>query len=86
MHRGHHLLVALRPGNLENLRVPIEDLLWLRTQAPGHDDLAVLGERLADGVQGFVHGRIDEAAGIDDHEIGLAVGSRQPRTLRPANG
>src|SRR5690606_7026297 len=34
----------------------------------------VLGHRLADGVQRFGHGRVDEAAGVDHHHVGIVVG------------
>ena len=84
VHRGHHFFVALRAGDLQHLRVPIENLLRLRAQAAGDDHLAVLGERLADGIQRFVHRRIDEAAGIDHHQIGRAVARRPPRSPRRA--
>ena len=73
MHRGDHFLIALGAGDLQYLRVPIEDFLGLRAEAAGHDDLAVLGERLADGFQRFIHRRIDETAGIHDDQIRGAV-------------
>src|SRR2546427_6704250 len=41
----------------------------LGTQAARDDDLAVLGQRLANGVQALAHGVIDEAAGVDDHQV-----------------
>ena len=73
VHRGHHFLVALRAGDLQYLRMAVENLLRLRAQAAGDDDFAVLRERLADGFQRFIHRRIDESAGVDHHQVGRAV-------------
>src|SRR2546427_280386 len=46
----------------------------LGTQAARDDDLAVLGQRLANGVQALAHGVIDEAAGVDDHQVSALEG------------
>jgi hypothetical protein len=46
---------------------------FLRAEATGHDDFAVFRERLADRVQRFLDCRIDEAARVDDDEIGVVV-------------
>jgi len=48
----------------------------LYSQASGDDDLAVLGERLADGAEGLLDRGVDEAAGVDDDEVGAAVARR----------
>ena len=37
------------------------------------DDAAVFGERLGDGVKAFPDGLVDEAAGVDDHDVGVVV-------------
>lgn len=44
-----------------------------RAQAAGHDHPAVFGQRLADGVERLLHGGVDEAAGVDDHQIGAII-------------
>ena len=46
----------------------------LGAEAAGDDHLAVLGERLADRVERFLDGGVDEAAGVDDDEVGAVVG------------
>ena len=46
----------------------------LGTQAARDDDLAVLGEGFADGVEGLFHRGIDEAAGVDHHQVGAFIG------------
>src|SRR5699024_9693312 len=65
--------VILRSADREHVRVGLADQLGALAQAAGDDHLAVLVERLADGVQRLLHGRIDEAAGVDHHGIGGIV-------------
>jgi hypothetical protein len=48
----------------------------LDPQTPGHDHLAVLGERLADGAERFLDRGVDETAGVDDDEIGAGIAWR----------
>ena len=50
------------------------DYALLRAKAPGHHDLAVLGERFTDGLERLLDCGIDEAAGVYDDEIGARVG------------
>ena len=69
MHRGKHVLVTLRAGDFQDRRMAVQNALRLRTEAAGDDHPAVLRQRLADGVQGFVHRRIDESAGIHDDQV-----------------
>jgi hypothetical protein len=71
----------MRTGHLEHGRVRITDLLLALAQTAGDDDLAVFGQRLADGVQRLLYGRVDEAAGIHHHHIGILVGRRHLVTL-----
>lgn len=49
--------------------------LFFRAETAGHDDLAVLVQRLADGVEAFLHGFVDEAAGVDDDEVRAVIGA-----------
>ncbi len=79
VHGVHHLLGRVRPGHGQHLGVDLPDqiaaacarvLSTLGAQAAGHDDAAVLGQRLADRVQAFLHRVVDEAAGVDDHQVG----------------
>ena len=74
MHRAHHALIILRAGDGQHIRELLADLLRALAQAAGDDDLAVFGHGLADGVQRFLHRRVDEAAGVDHHHVGLVVG------------
>jgi hypothetical protein len=65
----------MRPGHRQHLGVHLlhqvaAALPGLRAQAAGDDDLAVLGQCLADGVQALLDSIVDEAAGVDDHQVG----------------
>jgi hypothetical protein len=75
MHRIHHLLRGMRTGHGQHARVHLAHqvaalVAGLGAQAAGDDHAAVLGQRFTDGVQAFLHGIVDEAAGVDDHQIG----------------
>mmetsp|Transcript_26280 Transcript_26280/g.62263 ORF Transcript_26280/g.62263 Transcript_26280/m.62263 type:complete len:457 (+) Transcript_26280:435-1805(+) len=82
VHRVHHLLRRMRAGHGQHAGVDFAHQAAgvaaagtrLGAQAPGHDDLAVLGQGLADGVQAFLDRVIDEAAGVDDHQVGPGEG------------
>jgi len=63
----------MRTGDGQDRRVRLLDEVFLGTEAAGDDDLAVLGQRLADRIQRFLLRGVDEAAGIDDDEVGAAV-------------
>jgi hypothetical protein len=54
----------------------ISYFLLLGPQAPRDDHLAVRGERLADGAEGLLDRGVDEAAGVDDDEVGAGVVGR----------
>ena len=73
MHGLDHALVLLRAGNGEHLRVPRRDLLRLGAHATGHDHLAVVGECFADCGKRFRLRAVEEAASVDDGEIGPRV-------------
>jgi hypothetical protein len=62
----------MRAGDGEHRRVRGLDDVALGAEAAGDDHLAVLGQRLADGVERLFDRGIDEAAGIDDDQIGCA--------------
>ena len=73
MHRVDHALILLRAGDRQHLRKPVGDLLRLVTHAAGDDDLAVLVQRGADRGERFLLGAVEEAAGVDDDEIGSGM-------------
>ena len=73
VHGRDDALVGLRPGDREHVGEALADLAGLRAHAAGDDDLAVLGHRLADGAERFRLGAVEEAAGVDDDEIGAGM-------------
>ena len=86
MHRLHHAVRVVRPRNRQHGRMGSLYNAFFRAQATGNNDLAVFRQRLADGIQRFLDRRVDEAAGVDDDEIGAGVVRRGDITLGPQLG
>src|SRR5690606_31680679 len=86
VHRIDDLLVLLRTGNGKHAGVHVTDVVFGHAHAAGDDHLAVLGDGFADGIQRFRLGTIDEAAGVDDHHVGVLVGGHDLVTLRTQLG
>ena len=76
MHRFHDRGRVVRTCDRKDLRMGVLYNAFFRPQAAGHDDLSVLLERFANGVERFLDGVVDEAAGIDDDEVGAGVVGR----------
>jgi hypothetical protein len=85
VHRLHHPGVVLRLGDGQHLREFLADDVALRplAKAARDDDLAVLGQRLADGPERLLHGGVDEAAGVDQDHVGLVVAGHGLVALGP---
>ncbi len=86
VHRLHDLAERMGAGDGQYLRMHAGDDIvaagvLLGAKATGDDDLAVLGQRLADRVQALLHRLVDKAAGIDDHQIGTVIGAADGITL-----
>src|SRR5574338_472035 len=75
VHLLHHGLGGMGAGDRQHLGMGRQRHSLLGSQAPGDDSATVLVEGLANGIQGFLHRRIDEAAGIHDDQIGFIVAS-----------
>src|SRR5579871_1864633 len=86
VHRRHDALILLRPGDRQNLREALTDLLRLGAHAAGHDDLAVFGKGGPDGLKRFRLGAVEKAAGVDDDDIGAVMTPRQLVALGPEVG
>jgi len=54
----------------------LRDHALLRAEAAGDDHSSVLVERLADRVERLLDRGVDEAAGVDDDEVGVVVRGR----------
>ena len=74
-------MIILRAGDRQHAGMRLKNPLRAFAQATGDNDLAIFGHRLADGVQRFSHRRIDEAAGVHHHHIGIVVGLHDVITL-----
>ena len=77
VHGLQHALILLRAGDRQHAGIGRLDLLGLGAHAAGDDDLAVLGHGLADGAERFLLGAVEEAAGVDDDEVGAVMLARQ---------
>ncbi len=86
MHGGDDLLVLVRPGDGEDAGVRLPDAPLLHAHAAGDDDAAVLGHGLADGLQAFGLGGVEEAAGVDHHHVGARVVGRDQIAFRAQLG
>jgi hypothetical protein len=73
---AHHFISSMRPGHGEHRRMRLYNNVALGAEAAGDNNLAVFVERFADGVERFLHCRINKAAGIDDDQIGIFVARR----------
>ena len=73
VHRRHYASGVVRTGHGEHSGMSALHHAVLRSQATGDDHFAVLGERLADRVERFRDRGVDEAAGVDDDEVGAGV-------------
>jgi hypothetical protein len=84
MHSRHHFGRRMRTGDGEDTRVRVanERSAFLRAEAAGDDDLAVFRERLTDRIERLLDGRVDEAARVDDDEVGSRVARRDRIGLR----
>jgi len=62
------------------------DQVFLETQTTCDHDLAILGQSFAYGAERLLDRGIDEAAGVDDNEVGAGVVRRGDITLGPQLG
>jgi hypothetical protein len=82
--RADDLFVLMRAGDCEDARELRADHLRFLAHAAGDDDATVLGDRLADRFERFFLGGIEEAAGVDQHDVspriigrhGIAIGAQ----------
>ena len=73
MHGRHDALIGLRAGDGEHVGMLVADHVGLGAEAAGDDDAAVLGHGVADRLQRLVARRIQEAAGVDDDQVGAVM-------------
>ena len=73
MHGLQHALILLRARDRQHAGIGRLDLFGFGAHAAGDDDLAVLGHGLADGAERFLLGAVEEAAGVDDDDVGAVM-------------
>ena len=73
MNRIEHFIGGMRPGHRQYPRKATRYHVAARAETTRHDDLAVFLQRLANGLERLGHGIIDEATGVDHHQIGAGV-------------
>ena len=71
VHRAHHFVGGVRAGDGQHARMGFPDDIALGAEAAGDDHLAVFGQRFADRIERFLDRGVDEAAGVDDDQIGV---------------
>ena len=91
MDRSHDFGRGMRPGDRQDLGMHASDEVFsagarLIAQAARHDDLAVFGQGLANGIQALLNRLIDEATGVDHDQVGLVVARRNAVALCPQLG
>ena len=69
MYGPHHVTVGLRTGDLQDCRVHGADFGFVLAQTAGDDDAAIFIQGFPDGIQRLLYRRLDEAAGVDHHQI-----------------
>ena len=69
----NHFFVGMRAGDAKHAGMHAGDLLGVFAHAAGDNDAAVFTHGLADGVERFLLGAVDETAGVDDDHIGAFI-------------
>ncbi|MND87656.1 hypothetical protein D3C80_796630 [compost metagenome] len=70
---AQHLFIGVGAGDLEHLGVDLADLVLFGAEAAGDYHLAVFGQGLADGFQRLLYRAVDEAAGVDHHQLRIVI-------------
>jgi len=76
VHGLHHGRRIVRAGNRQDRWVRLLDYALFCAQTAGDDDAPVFCQRLADGVERLGDRGVDEAAGVDDDQVGAGVVGR----------
>ena len=86
VHGREHARVVLRAADREHVGMRLADHIGALAEAAGDDHLAVLGQCLADRVERFLNGGVDETASVDDDDIGRVVAGHDFVTLHAQLG
>jgi len=81
VHRAHDSFCVVRPGDREHRGVRGSHHAVFCAQATGDDDAPVLCQSLSGRAERLLDRGVDEAAGVDDDQIGAGIGLRGLVTL-----
>ena len=73
MDGADHLLILVRPGDGEHVGEALADDVGFLAEAAGDDDAAILRDRLADRLEALFLCGIEEAAGVDQHDVRAGI-------------
>lgn len=83
---GHNLFILMRAGDGEDFRIFFCDFLGRCAHAAGDNHAAVFIHGIADGLERFGFGGIEEAARIHDNEVGALGAVDKFISFRPQLG
>src|SRR3569832_2050205 len=86
VHRIDHRFVLMRARDAEHAWARLAEQVFLDAEATGDDDLSVLSERFADGLEAFLLGAVEEATGIHQHDVRAGIVAREGIALRSQRG
>ena len=72
----HHVIWSMGASNREQAGKALAKIMCFRAKTPGNNHITILGQSLFNRTQRFFNRRLDEAAGIDNDQVGTikAVG------------
>ena len=73
MHRIHDLLILMRTGHREHFRMRLFDHVRFGAETAGDDHFAIGFNRFANRIQAFFAGAVEEAARIDQDQVGAGI-------------
>ena len=73
MDRIQNLLILMRAGDGQNLRMGAGNIFRIGPQTASDNHLTVLVQRFADGLKAFGLGTVEKTAGVHNHSFGPCV-------------
>ncbi len=86
VHRVHHRVQRVRPGNCQYLGMRLADHIGPGAEATSHNHLAVFRQGLTNRFKRFLHRGIDEPAGVHHHHVGIVVAADDAVAFGPQLG
>ena len=75
MHRTHNFLIGRRARDAQHFGMQGFDVLSIIALAhtASDDDFAIFFQGFANGIQRLLLGAVDEATGVNDHDLGVFI-------------